>query len=323
MAVIAGVSGFMLIEKYRLLDAFYMTIITLSTVGFAEVKPMSDGGRMFASMLIIGNIGIFAYAISNISQFIIEGGLNQLFQSRYMERQIAKMKDHVIICGFGRYGKEAAEHFSHQEQPVVLVDLDEKAIGEGQSRNNFNYVIGDATHDEVLEQAGLERAKALIAALPEDADNLYLVLTARQINKEVKIVSRANYTKSERKMKRAGADHVIRPNQLGGFFMATLVTRPDAVEFFTTLTNKGGEEYAKFEEVIFDHLSPEMEHRTIVDLNIRQETGANVVGLKTPDGRYVVNPSPETAIQAGMGIIVLGTSEQIHRFKSYMHKLID
>lgn len=233
------------------------------------------------------------------------------------------MKDHVIICGYGRYGREAVEHFKRHGQPMVIIDMDEHIVDEFRGNTEIPYVLGDSTHDEILEQAGVERAKALIAALPEDTDNLYLVLTARQMNKDLKIVSRANYLKSERKMKRAGADHVIRPNQLGGFYMATLVTKPDAVEFFTTLTYQGDEGHAKFEEVVFDTLPEAMENRTILDLDIRQKTGANVVGIKTPEGKYVVNPDAETVIRAGMGIIVLGTNEQITSFKRYMHQLVE
>lgn len=298
-----------------------MTIITLSTVGFTEVRPLSDPGRIFASFLIIGNIGIFAYAVTNISRFLVEGGLKRLFQFRAMEKQIARLKDHVIICGYGRYGQEIAEHFNRHNVPFVVIDSRQETIDELSTTENIPYLHGDATNDETLEDAGIERASALIAALPEDTDNVYVVLTARQLKPNLKIISRATYVKAERKLKRAGADHVILPNQIGGFYMATLVTKPDAVEFFTILTEKG-DELVSFEEVIFDNLPEGKTQQTIKELNIRKNSGANVVGLKTPDGQYIVNPSPDTAIEINMGIIVLGTKEQIENFKSYMTRLI-
>lgn len=321
MAIVTGVIGFSTIENYTLTEAFYMTIITLSTVGFTEVRPLSDMGRIFASLLIIGNIGIFAYAVTNISRFLVEGGLKKLFQYRAMEKKIAQLKDHVIICGYGRYGQEIAEHFNRHKVPFVVIDNRQETIDDLHQRENTPYLQGDATNDETLEEAGIERASALIAALPEDTDNVYVVLTARQLKSNLKIISRATYQKAERKLKRAGADHVILPNQIGGFYMATLVTKPDAVEFFTILTEKG-DELVSFEEVIFDSLPEGKTKQTIKELNIRKNTGANVVGLKTPDGQYIVNPSADTVIEINMGIIVLGTEEQIASFKDYMTRLI-
>lgn len=298
-----------------------MTIITLSTVGFTEVRPLSDAGRIFASFLIIGNIGVFAYAITNISRFLVEGGLKKLYQYSAMEKKINGLQQHVIICGYGRYGHEIADHFQRHKVPFVVIDSSQATADELDGKENLLYLLGDATNDDVLEAAGIERASALIAALPEDTDNVYVVLTARQLNPSLKIISRATYQKAEHKLKRAGADHVILPNQIGGFYMATLVTKPDAVEFFTILT-ENGDELVSFEEVIFHALPEGKTQQTIKELNIRQQSGANVVGLKTPEGKYIVNPSPDTVIAINMGIIVLGTKEQIQAFKAYMTRLI-
>lgn len=315
-SIVLGIVGFIFIENYTLNEAFYMTIITLSTVGYTEVRPLSELGRIFASFLIIGNLGVFAYSVSVVSASIIEGDFKRIVRNFGMQQKIEKLSNHMIICGFGRYGTEVALQFLQHQIPFVIIEEAEETIKEIRQEKKMIFLKGDATDDEALEEAGIHRAKALITCLPEDADNVYVVLTARQLNPKLHIVSRATKPSVETKLKRAGADHVITPEQVGGFFMATLVGQPDVIEFFRIITNHQKASIS-FEEIDFEKLSTPYESKTIRELNIRTHTGANVIGLKMPDGEYIVNPSPDTVIQPKMRLIVLGNAEQIECFKNF------
>lgn len=311
----------MIVEGYGLNEAFYMTIITLSTVGFQEVRPLSDAGRIFAAFLIIGNIGIFAYSLSAVTRFMVEGKFIVYLQRKKMHGRIAKMKDHVIVCGFGRYGHEIANHFKDHRIPFVVVENNPLNLKEIEKSDSDYFVEGDASNDDTLLVAGIENARVLLTTLPDVAENVYVILTARQLNPDIRIISRAFDSRSEKKLLKAGANHVITPEQIGGFYMATLVTKPDAVEFFTILT-EGADRGISFEEVVFKDLPEEYINKSIEELNIRKLTGANIVGLKTPDGEYLVNPSPEIKLEPGIGIIVLGTHYQVEKFKSLMSTLV-
>jgi len=317
---LSGVIGYILIEGYNWVDAFYMTVITLSTVGFSEVRPLSASGEVFTAFLIIFNIGIFTYAIATFSSFLLEGGFREMLERRKMEKKIAKLKNHIIVCGYGRYGQAVARHLIRHHRRFVIIDENEMVRDQIPEARELLFLQGDATSDEMLEFAGVHHAKSLITALPHDSDNVFVTLSARQLNPSINIISRANDPDSEVKLKRAGANHVVLTNQIGGFFMAALVTKPDTVEFFTTLTEKG-KDMPNFEEVVFDHLSERIKGKTIRELEIRQKTGANVVGLKKPDGEFIINPSANTPIEEHCAIIVLGSTEEIERFKSYMSEL--
>ena len=317
---LSGVIGYILIEGYNWVDAFYMTVITLSTVGFSEVRPLSASGEVFTAFLIIFNIGIFTYAIATFSSFLLEGGFREMLERRKMEKKIAKLKNHIIVCGYGRYGQAVARHLIRHHRRFVIIDENEMVRDQIPEARELLFLQGDATSDEMLEFAGVHHAKSLITALPHDSDNVFVTLSARQLNPSIKLISRANDPDSEVKLKRAGADHVVLTNQIGGFFMAALVTKPDTVEFFTTLTEKG-KDMPNFEEVVFDRLSERIKGKTIRELEIRQKTGANVVGLKKPDGEFIINPSANAPIEEHCAIIVLGSTEEIERFKSYMSEL--
>jgi len=320
LAIATGVIGYMLIEGFSFVEALYMTVITLSTVGFGEVKPLSPPGQIFTVILIIFNIGIFTYAIATFSSFLLDGGFKEMLEIKRMEKKISKLENHVIVCGYGRYGQAVARHLIRHHRKFVIIDESREVVDQIPEAKELLFLEGDATSDEVLEFAGIQKAESLIAALPHDSDNVFVILSARQFNSKLNIIARANEPSSERKLKRAGADHVVLTNQIGGFFMAALVTKPDTVEFFTTLTEKGND-MPNFEEVTFDHLSDNIRGKTIRELQIRVKTGANVVGLKTPEGEFIINPSPNTKLEEHCGIIVLGTTEQIEQFKQYMAEL--
>lgn len=318
MEFIIGIGGYMALEGYGLIDAFYMMVITISTVGFSEVQPLSPAGRVFTSALIIANIGIFAYVLAAFSYYVIQGEIFKNMHINLINSSIDKLEGHIILCGFGKYGREIALHFEKHKLPFVVLDVDPSRIEQLQkSEEKILYLEEDATHDDALLRAGIKRAKALISALPDDSDNVFVVLSARQINPRLNIISRAKDPKSQKKLFMAGADHVVMPEQIGGFYMATLVSKPGAVEFFSFITNEYRSDIG-FEEVTYEHLPGECKGRSLNQLNIRETTGANVIGYKAPDGHYEVNPSPNTVLSPGSSFIVLGSNRQLEQLRYYL-----
>lgn len=313
-----GVAGFMFIEDYRLIEAFYMTVITLSTVGYTEVRPLTDTGRIFTSLLIIANLGTFAYAISHLTSYIIDGNLKNMLQEYFLQSNIDKLNGHVILCGFGRYGTEVVKHFKLHKVPFVIIEASAQVVQTIKERADLLYLHGDATHDEILELAGIKQAKSLITTLPDDAENVYVSLSARQLNPDLHIISRALNQKSEAKLKLAGANEVITLEEMGGFFMATLVGKPDLVTFFRILSYETSASVS-LETIGQEHL-PNDKPLTIRQLNIRENSGANVIGIKTLSGEYIVNPSPETIVTQGMQLFVLGNHDQILKFQELWSK---
>lgn len=312
-SITLGMLGFITIEGYSAAQAFYMTIITISTVGFSEVEPLSPSGRIFTSFIIIFNIGIFAYAISSASSFILEGELRTFLKDYRVYKRIQDLSQHIIVCGYGRHGKQVAQELYNNNIAFVVLDEKEQAIEELRSQKHL-FLEGDATQDELLIQAGIERAKAIIVTFGEDAENVYTVLTARQLNSELMIIARAMDAKAEPKLKQAGANHIIRSERLGGFYMATLVNQPHVVEFFTLLSNMSNVTI-NFKEIAVDDLKPEYRKRSIRDLGLRAETGANIIGIRHANGSYTVNPSPNCYLETGMSLVVLGDQEQMRSFK--------
>ncbi len=320
-ALAVGTFGFYWIEDYTLEEAFYMTIITISTVGYTEVRELSHEGRMFTSLLILLNIGVYAYTISVFTYFIIRGEIFKKMHLNLISSKIEKLKEHIILCGYGRYGREIAEHFVKHNLDFVVIDRNTEVISEiGKSENKLLYLEGDATSDDILLKAGIGKAKAIIIALPDDTDNVFTVLSARQLNPKVNIISRAVQMKSEKKLQLAGANHVIMPDRIGGFYMAALVNKPDAVEFFSFITNEFESDIG-FEEITYSDLPKSFHGKSIVEINIRKKTGANVIGYKTPDGRYIANPSPDTTLVEKSSFIILGDKFQLKKLRIFLEKL--
>lgn len=313
-----GTSFYHWYENYKWIEAFYMSVITFATVGFGEVKPLSLHGELFTSFYILLNIGIYAYAITAFSGYVIKGELFKNMHLNIMDKKLAQVTDHVILCGYGKYGEEIAHHFIGQKIDFVIIEMKEEKIDTiRSSEEKLLYIHDDATHDEVLDRAGIKRATALISALPDDADNLFTVLSARQLNENIKIISRATDPRSEIKLKKAGADHVIMPEIIGGYHIANLVTKPGAVEFFSFITNEYESDIG-IEELSFDQMPDSCKNQSIKQLNIREKTGTNIIGLKTKEGKYIINPSPELKIEPGTSFIVLGSVEQLERLKKYL-----
>ena len=313
--LIIGIVGFIIIQDYDFIDALFMTIITIGTVGYGEVKALDDAGKLFMSFLIIISITTFAYAISVITRYVIEGEFQTYFRHYKVNKEIQKLKDHVIVCGYGRNGKQACDQLRSEKVKFVAIESNPQIIQDMQMEPDVLFIDGDATKDDVLLEAGLENAKALITALPSDAANVFVVLTARDRNPKLKIISRASDDGSEHKLKRAGADNVIMPDKIGGTHMAALITKPDVLEFIDHIT---GRINIRLEEILFSNLPESMQNKSIRELEVRNKTGANIIGFKAADGEYVINPFPETIMMQDAKLFVLGTQEQVSRFKEIL-----
>lgn len=315
--LMAGILGFMIIEGFSFFDAYYMTIITIATVGYGEIHPLTTGGRIFTSFLIITSFGTFAYAVSTITRFVTDGEFNRFFKNKKVNSAIEKLTDHVIICGYGRNGRQAAQVFKKHDKRFVVIDKDEKLTETITHKFSDLVLSGDATQDEILLEAGIMKASALITTLPDDADNLFIVLTARYLNPTLNIISRASDDGSDTKLKIAGADNVIMPDKVGGAHMASLIMKPDVMEFIDQITVQGGDSI-NLEEITFDKITDNLKNKTLKDLEIRNKSGANIIGFKTAGGDYVVNPSADTRVIPHSKIFVLGTPEQIKTLKSIL-----
>jgi voltage-gated potassium channel len=312
--VCIGISGFIIIEGYDFLDAFYMTVITVATVGFQEVHPLSDGGRVFTAFLIITSFGTFAYAVTSISKYVVDGEFNLYFKNLKLSTAIDKLEDHVIICGYGRNGRQAAHVLKKHNTRFVVIEKHKDIVSTVTHKYSDLVLEGDSTLDEMLIKAGIKRAKALITTLPVDADNVFIVLSARTLNPNLTIISRASEDNTDKKLKIAGANNVIMPDKLGGAHMASLVMKPDVMEFVDFITGQGTDNI-RLEEITFANLSETYQNKTIRDLEVRNRSGANIIGFKTAQGDYIINPSADTVIIPDAKLFVLGTTEQIIKLK--------
>ena len=311
--ILLGIAGYMILSDYSFVDALYMTVITITTVGFGEVQPFTPEEKIFTVFLILTSITVFGYAVSIFSEYLVSGKLFEQFKHRKVEKKIKSLKGHTIVCGFGRNGKQAILKLKNYNQKFVVVEKDKEIAAELDANSILN-IQGDATLDETLLRAGIENAATLITALPSDADNLFVVLTANQLNSTCKIISRASNQSSYSKLKIAGASNVIMPDKLGGDHMASLVVTPDVIEFVDRLTIEG-ETTANLEEIAVDDLPKKYINKTILDLDLRRETGCTVIGIRTPDRDYIINPEAETVLTIGSSLIVLGRPEQIIKLR--------
>ena len=315
LVIVTGTVGFMLLEDFSFLDALYMTMITVSTIGYGETRPLDDSGRIFNMILIAGSITTTAFAITMITRYVIDGEINLYFKNRRIMTEINKIENHVIVCGYGRNGRQATETLTQHKVRFVIIEKDEKRIAENEfDAKKILYIKGDATLDETLIRAGINKAKALITALPEDADNVFIVLTACSLNDKIRIISRASNAGSVAKLKKAGADNVILPDKIGGTHMATLVTKPDVIEFIDYLSGEEGESI-HLEAVSYESIPNELKGKSLAKIMLWRKTGVNCLGIKNEEGKFIINPDESTIIEKGMKVIVLGTKEQIEEMK--------
>lgn len=309
-ALIFGVLGYKLIAGFSWVEALYMTIITVTTVGFSEVRPLDADAQMFTVVLIVCSVFIFGFAISVITEYLLSRNSLQLLKKKKVKQKINQLENHVVICGFGRNGQQAAERLTAYNRPFVVIEKDKEII------ENFEeeilFVEGDVNEDEVLLESGIKRAQYLVTALPDDALNLFVVLSARQMNSNLFIISRASQVTSVKKLQFAGANKVIMPDKIGGDHMAALVVMPDLITFMDRLSTEGGDT-TNLEEVEIEDFKEEIDCQSIRDLDLRKRTGCTIIGYIHPNGKYVINPEPEQALEPRGKVIVLGRPEQIQR----------
>ncbi len=319
--VSVGTSGYYFIEGMSFLDSLYMTVITISTVGFKEAgqQPLSAGGKVFTIGLIISSLGSLAYVGANLARFIFDGELANYIKTYRVDKKIAKLKNHVIIVGYGRNGEQAALELAEHGVDFVIVDKRDNVITRLSQNHGLLYLKGDATQEDVLEQVRIYDARALIATTPNDADNVFVVLTARSMNPGLTVISRASELESQMKLKRAGATNVIMPERIGGQRMAKLVHQPDVVEFLEYILLQKTEDVS-LEEVSCKRLAQRFVGKSIADLRVREISGANILGLKISGARYVFNPDPKMILSRNDQLFVLGNPAQIGRLKEVMEK---
>lgn len=298
------------------MDALFMTTISITSVGYGEVFPLGEAGRIFTIFLLVTSWITFAFGVARITQFVVSGEINKYFKIRRLMKDIQHLKDHVILCGYGRNGHQAARTLKAHGVPFVVIEKDEHLMQKTETEGEkFLHLEGDSTEDDLLRQAGIERAKALITTLPADAQNVFIVLSARSMNPGIHIISRASEASSVAKLKKAGADNVIMPDYIGGTHMATLVSKPDVVEFIDFLSSEQGTSI-HMESVGFEELPAGLQGKTLRDIMTWKKTGVNCIGIKDREGNFQINPPEETPIGPGMKVMVLGTRQQILSMKS-------
>jgi voltage-gated potassium channel len=315
--LLIGTIGYHVIETISFLDSLYMTIITIFTVGFREVTPLSKLGQIFTIFIILGGVGSVLYTFSKLTEVVYEGTINKIWRRKRMEKKTHKIKDHYIICGYGRMGRTVRERLEEENLPYVVIDNSEKDLAELRNKQDCLYIEGDATNEEVLIQAGIKRAKALAALLATDADNLYLVMTVKMINPSLFVLSKALGEDAERKILQIGANKVVSPYKESGLKIALGLIRPTLVDFLDLIIRRS-ELSLSMEELIVKKESRIVE-RTLAECEIRRKANVIVVAVKKPGEDIVFNPSPSLNIVLGDTLLVLGNSKDIDQFeKTYI-----
>lgn len=312
--VIYGTLGFLFIVDLNLIDSIYMTLITITTIGFNEIGQWDSGDRLFVISLMIFSFVLFGFAVSVLPTFIAEYFFVENFLWSKQGKMIKRLSNHVIVCGYGGNAEAVVERLTRHKTPFVIVEQSSEVIADlKKDYPDYLVVKGNATEDETLDQVSLDKAKAVITTLPSDADNLFIVLSVRQKNEHITIISRCSQESSGKKMKLAGANNTIMPDRLGGGYMAMLVATPDVVEFMGQLNTNGINNDILLQQV---HVDDRIVGKSIKNIDFRKTTGCNVIGYKDKHGEYIINPDPETILDLGTSLIVLGYREQIQSLES-------
>ncbi|PWL37423.1 potassium channel protein [Flagellimonas aquimarina] len=305
-----GVIGYKIISGFTWVEAIYMTIITVTTVGFSEVRPLDPNAKIFTVFLIVTSVFIFGFALSVITEYLLGRNSLQILKKKKVKKRIDNLTNHVVVCGYGRNGMQAAERLKEYKKPFVVIERDKEIVEHHE--DDVLFIEGDANEDEVLYAAGIERAQYLITALPDDAANLFIVLSARQLNKNLFIISRASQITSQAKLQLAGANKVIMPDKIGGDHMASLVVMPDLITFMDKLSMEG-EHTTNLEEVEIEDFTDQIDCNSLRDLDLRKKTGCTIIGYIEPGGNYIINPEADLVLQPKGKVIVLGRPEQIRK----------
>ena len=309
-----GVAGFILIEDYDFFDALYMCVITTSTIGYQEVKPLSYTGKLFNIFYILTNLALFAFIVSTLTSYLFEGELQRIVKRYQTQKIIKKMKNHIVVCGYGRNGFNVCQELERLKVPYVLIEKADSHLQNFKIDKNKQIVLGDATQEETLLEANIKEAKALIIALPNDANNIFITLTARELNPNIFIICRSSEPSSEKKMYRAGANKVIMPEALGGIHMAQLVVKPYIVEFVDLISGLD-EMKLKLDEIRLAEMKTESKNLSIKDLQSDHDCEVKIIAFKDKEKGFVLNPRADTQLSEDKVLIILGTDEAISRFK--------
>ena len=312
--IVVGTSGYHWLEGMNIIDALYMTVITISTVGFGEVRALSPMGRVFTIALILGGGGLAAFAVTAAVDFIMSGEWRVYWDTRRRFRMLSELTEHVIICGFGRVGRHVAEELAAENVPFIVIDTDEDRIAHAQKRGYLT-VTGNAANETLLQKVGIERARAMVAAVDSDAENVFITLTTRSLNPNIYIVARANYEESEPKLISAGANRTMMPYHISGKRIVTMLVRPSVADFLDEVVHAGGLEFF-LEEV---HVEPEsaIAGKTIAETQLRNQIGITVLACRNHDGEFDTRIGPDTILQPGGLLIVLGTRQQLREMMKF------
>lgn len=318
LLIIAGITlmgcmGYILLEDYTLVEAIYMTIITVSTVGFTEVQPLSEYGRIFTVVLIFLSFGTFAYAVTNLSKYLTDGSYNLYIKKYRMEKNIDDLNGHIIVCGAGNNGDEAIRILKSHHKDIVLIELDD-SYSEELRNNDILHVIGDATDEEVLLKAGISRASSMITTLPKDTDNVFVVLTAREYNPGMRIVSRCSLQTSQSKLKSAGANNIVLPDKVGGARMAGCIVNENVIHFLDQIS-LGDKTETFLVEVLEEKLPAKIKGGNVAELLSFLEEDCKIIGISLPDGTYTVNPSSTHSIPIGSELFFFGNTDQMNSIR--------
>jgi len=315
VVLIIGTVGYSVIEGWSFFDAFYMTVITLSTVGFREVYDLSYGGKLFTILLVIGGVATVTLLMSTFGRMIVEGEFRRVLWRQKVDKTIDKLSNHFILCGYGRVGREVAKNFTHVRAPFVVVEKEEPVIRQ-LDQEGLAYVLGDATVEEVLLRAGLLRAKGVVTALENDADNVYVCLTARSLCPSILIVARAADDRAAKNLKQAGADRFISPNVLGGHQIAQACLRPAVLDFITLATSRSTLDL-QMEEL---HLKApsELIGKSLAGTNLRSHYRVIVVAIQKPSGDMVFHPESHQVLEERDTLILLGPASSLQELVSRM-----
>lgn len=309
--IFTGTAGYSLIEGWPLLDSLYMTIITVATIGYGEIKPLSEAGRIFTLFIIVFGVGNIAYLVGQFSRAMVEGSLQRVLGRRKLESQIRKMKNHFILCGYGRIGRMIAREISAKHLPLIVIENYESVI-DRLEKDHMIYIQGDASDDDNLIRAGIKNARGLISAVSSDADNLYIVLSARSLNPQLFILSRVSEEKSIKKLQGAGADQVISPYLIGARKMAQTILRPAVADFLESTAHASEGMALAMEEML---VTPESKIKdvTLLESNIRKDMDLIVIAIKTREGRMIFNPSANAKVREGDTLIAVGRRENMDK----------
>ncbi len=318
LSFVIGIVGYMSIEDMTLPNSFFMSVIIISTLGMNEIKPLSEMGKVFTSFFVIYNLTTFTFFASVLTKYIFEGELRDIFRHYISKTHTYSMKNHIIVCGYGRYGRRVCAELENSKLPYFVIEESNEKIIHLITHINPERMalLGNATEDEVLLEAGIKKARAIICALPNDSDNVFVTLTARELNPQIKIIAKASQETTVGRLYRAGANEVVLPDVIGGLQMANLVIRPEVVEFVSMMTGTANKvsQQLQLEELHYEQFLPHHKGKTIAELDLKNRTGVVLLGYKDATKGFILNPPDNKIFVAGDIAIVLGTTEQINQF---------